>query len=660
MAGSEAMTAIARRPFAFATQAVKLLIYTRKWVRRTKKRLYLKKLALIVRTATNVGTLQHFVFYWKVAQKSRQHGHYSQLFTALNGFILNREVKVRHRVTSTKAINHMLRIAFDELVTRFRKVLKARIKRLNAFSLTVGKSKIGSVAKHVSALWSPQDAEKARLKLSGPEKKERALGPGLPSGPGGLARGHPKARAQAHKWDMSVRFKGMRGSASASAPSLALSERSRLTGVSFSKSALSSFSPSARDDGSDAGSVSTTATSVYSLYSGMSAGGVVCNDWGAAFFTHKTFVGSKNAEKLQKVTFLAIGLAVMHRSRRLFRRWRKRVSTRMHERRVVIKMNRRVMITVLPWMGRLLFLRRKWARVRYNRMGVLWLQWKHALVRCRRERKVERNIVSFWDQYYRAHLLQRVFMVGVREKTRWALGVWKKEFIRVRSNGRRCEAMVPRHKLTQHFACMKVLLKAMKCDNRLMTRRVVLFFKAKLADKRFEEMRLQGLFLRRIHRHVQRMTQVRRWLAATCCLPKPLTRSHSSSHSSSLLSSLLPATSPIHLPHPPLSPLSTPLFIYLPSTARPCTTCTTTLYSAGVCGSCAGRGCRHASCPRPSPRSCICWPTMRPISHCRRATGTVPVINCCLRLCCSSFCCCAVLQSSTLSSRYRYCAILPL
>ena len=49
-AGSEAMTVIARRPFVFHMTAVKLLIYGRKWLRRTKKRLYLKKLALIVRT----------------------------------------------------------------------------------------------------------------------------------------------------------------------------------------------------------------------------------------------------------------------------------------------------------------------------------------------------------------------------------------------------------------------------------------------------------------------------------------------------------------------------------------------------------------------------------------------------------------------------------
>ena len=92
--GSEAMTIITRKPFSFHIAAVKALIYCRRWLRHTRKRVFIKKLALIVRTATAVQTLQHFLFYWQVASKARQHRHFSLKFGALNGFILTRDVKV--------------------------------------------------------------------------------------------------------------------------------------------------------------------------------------------------------------------------------------------------------------------------------------------------------------------------------------------------------------------------------------------------------------------------------------------------------------------------------------------------------------------------------------------------------------------------------------
>ena len=102
----------------------------------------------MLRTATTIGTLQHFLFYWNVALKSRRHGNFSLKFLALNGFILTRAVKQLHRATNDKAIKYVLRDAFEVMITRYRRQVKARVKRLNSFLLTMGKTKIGSIARH--------------------------------------------------------------------------------------------------------------------------------------------------------------------------------------------------------------------------------------------------------------------------------------------------------------------------------------------------------------------------------------------------------------------------------------------------------------------------------------------------------------------------------
>ena len=156
------------------------------------------------------------------------------------------------------------------MITRFRRQVKARVKRLNSFLLTMAKTKIGSIARHkvdkqvsihpVKTFYHntaqthprrhplphphtlsntplthpythtptpplihpvhqvPSEIEKARAKLAGPEKKNAKLGGiGLPlARPSGLAKGgHPKARQESQKWDMSVRFKEMRSAPSA-------------------------------------------------------------------------------------------------------------------------------------------------------------------------------------------------------------------------------------------------------------------------------------------------------------------------------------------------------------------------------------------------------------------------------------------------------------
>ena len=109
---------------------------------------YAALLCTILWTATTIGTLQQFLFYWKVALKSRSHGNYSLKFLALNGFILTRAVKQLHRATNDKAIKYVLRDAFEVLITRYRRQVKARVKRLNSFLLTMAKTKIGSIARH--------------------------------------------------------------------------------------------------------------------------------------------------------------------------------------------------------------------------------------------------------------------------------------------------------------------------------------------------------------------------------------------------------------------------------------------------------------------------------------------------------------------------------
>ena len=200
----------------------------------------------------------------------------------------------------------------------------------------------------------------------------------------------------------------------------------------------------------------------------MSAGGISCNDWGSAFFTRQVNMAKKHADKLKRVTDLAICLAVVIRQRRLFRRWRKAAATRMRERSVVLKMNRKVLFPVIPWMGRLVYLRKKWERVRAVHLKYLWEAWKYSKIKWRRERKIVIGIILSWDDAYRAQLFERVFGIGIREKTKYAIGVWKKEFHRVRSSGRRVEAMIPKHSLQQHFNCLKVLLRACRCDNKLM------------------------------------------------------------------------------------------------------------------------------------------------------------------------------------------------
>ena len=83
-----------------------------------------------------------------MALKSRSHGNFSLKFLALNGFILTRAVKQLHRATNDKAIKYVLRIAFEVLITRYRRQVKARVKRLNSFLLTMAKTKVGSIARH--------------------------------------------------------------------------------------------------------------------------------------------------------------------------------------------------------------------------------------------------------------------------------------------------------------------------------------------------------------------------------------------------------------------------------------------------------------------------------------------------------------------------------
>ena len=98
----------------------------------------------------------------------------------------------------------------------------------------------------------------------------------------------------------------------------------------------------------------------------------------------------------------------------------------------------------------------------------LWESWKYAKIKWRRERKIVIGIVVSWDETYRARLLERVFGIGIREKTKYAIGLWKKEFHRVRSSGRRVEAMIPKYSLQQHFNYLKALFRVCQCDNKFM------------------------------------------------------------------------------------------------------------------------------------------------------------------------------------------------